>query len=124
MASRESDQDFNARTLGVLKDALGDRETVIGLLNAFCSTTEGLVTKAEQAITLDDLDAVRKTAHSIKGSAGNVGVDAVFHAAERVETCAVSGDVPSAAEQVRLLRRKFDDCCNAIVAGAIPGLDD
>lgn len=124
MSSSETEHDFNPRTLGVLRDALGDRETVVGLLHAFCSSTEGLVAKAEAAITTSDLDSVRKTAHSIKGSAGNVGVDAVFHAAEQVETFAMSGDRSSAAERVRLLRRKFDDCCDVITTGVIPGLDD
>src|SRR5918996_1394209 len=53
-----------------------------------------------ETVAGDDADAVRRAAHSLKSSAGNVGAFTVLEAADRLEAAAEDG---AAAETLRSL---------------------
>jgi HPt (histidine-containing phosphotransfer) domain-containing protein len=55
---------------------------------------------AREGVAGDDADAVRRAAHSLKSSAGNVGAFTVLEAADRLEAAAEDG---AAAETLRSL---------------------
>ncbi len=85
-----------------LADDLG-RDELAALMATFFIDTEQLLAEAEAACKAADLRRVALVAHSIKGSAGNVGFPRVARAAARAEQAARSGNGDVAAE-IALLR--------------------
>lgn len=72
-------------------DLLGeeDPEFVQDLIATFCGTVHGLVGEVRGS---QDLEAVGKVAHQLKGSAANIGLTDVEAAWYQVETGARAGD--------------------------------
>jgi two-component system, sensor histidine kinase and response regulator len=52
-----------------------------------------------EGIVRGDAEVVRRAAHSIKGSAGNIGANAVMHDAAALEERARAGDLEDARER-------------------------
>lgn len=81
--------------LNDLKDMLGDALAEIAV--SFMDGLEGEVTAILQALESDSV-AVRGAAHSLKGSAGNMGARVLASLASSIEQSAVNGDMGRCAE--------------------------
>lgn len=114
---------FDEAMLRELLEALGDDDVVRQLLSAFCETTGELIDDIDAARGRRDLEAVRRIGHSIKGSAGNVGVASVSKAAALIEQAGHEGDAETAFALVDVLIASFQKSREAIVNGEVPGLD-
>lgn len=64
--------------------------------------------KLDAAVEARDLDAVRKSAHAIKGSSGNVGANRLSRIAADVEDSARDGSWNSVAERIAEMRPDFE----------------
>ncbi|MBN2232908.1 MAG: Hpt domain-containing protein, partial [Deltaproteobacteria bacterium] len=56
----------------------------------------------------NDVAAVERQAHTIKGAAANIGGDALGNAAAAVEQAARKGDLPTAADMLAAVEEAFD----------------
>ncbi len=76
----------------------------VGLFcKGFLTEMAGLVTAQEAC----DTDSVRRHAHAIKGSAGNIAAMRLHKQAELVEKSACSGDLTGAAQHIATLQQEF-----------------
>jgi len=93
------------RLLEVYED---DHEGMLELFDLMIKNNRGLLEKLEQAVTAHDLEGVRKAAHSMKGSAGNVGATALHKLAASIEDAARDGSWNGLEENASLARPAFD----------------
>ncbi|MHB1372343.1 MAG: PAS domain-containing hybrid sensor histidine kinase/response regulator [Thauera sp.] len=76
---------------------LGERQIYLGLLRLFVEGGYGK--QLQDAVDAGNTDALRRTAHAIKGSAATIGATALSKAAAELEARVASGS-PDAAESV------------------------
>ena len=81
----------------VLADAAG-KEAVAPILDAFWQSNEELLEQLEAAIATGDADSAAKVAHALKGSAGNLGANAVAETSKRIEYAAKANDMTGARD--------------------------
>lgn len=86
---------LDVAALNELKDMLGD--ALAEIVESFLEGLDAEVAAIGQALAVG-APAVRAAAHSLKGSAGNMGARALAGAASAIEKTAVEGDVPRCAE--------------------------
>ena len=79
----------------VLADAAG-KDAVLPILDAFWQSNDELLEQLEAAIASGDADAAAKVAHALKGSAGNLGANAVAETSKQVEFAAKANDLDTA----------------------------
>jgi len=100
---------LDVAALNDLKDMLG--EALAEIADSFLGGLDGEVGAIQQALGADAV-AIRAAAHSLKGSAGNMGVRVLAQLASAIEKAAMEGDVarcaalaqglPEVATQARL----------------------
>lgn len=89
--------------LGQLRELGGDDGAVFveGIVRSFLAHAERAVVELRAAATSGDRDRMRRAAHGLKGSAGNVGARPLSALAKKVEEVAgAGGDARSAVEAV------------------------
>ena len=79
----------------VLASAAG-KEAVTPILDAFWQSNDELLAQLKAAIAQGDADAAAKVAHALKGSAGNLGANAVAETSKRIEFAAKASDLETA----------------------------
>ncbi|MBC7359028.1 MAG: response regulator [Desulfacinum sp.] len=70
----------------------GNRSLMVRLLHDFCISFEGAADEVLSAMAAGDEEAARRTAHSVKGTAGNLGATALSEAAGALEKALAQGD--------------------------------
>ena len=90
----------------------------------FIQTGGKLVELMRESCASGDWDAVRRAAHSLRGSASNFGAHELIAHCERIEEDAGRGLAAETMVLVELLPRKFDRMCSALNerSGAIPSV--
>jgi HPt (histidine-containing phosphotransfer) domain-containing protein len=76
---------------------MGDEELAREVITQFLTDLPTVIRDLQQQIAESDLISIGKSAHRIKGSAANVGGEALADAASRLEQAAKSGDWAEAA---------------------------
>jgi len=71
----------------------GDPGFVERMIDLFLEETPGRLEAIDSALDREDLGAVRDTAHTLKGAAGNVGARAVVARSAELESAARAGDL-------------------------------
>ena len=79
----------------VLADAAG-KDAVAPILDAFWQSNDELMAQLDAAIASGDADAAAKVAHALKGSASNLGANAVAETSKRIEFAAKAADLEAA----------------------------
>lgn len=100
---------------------LGQRlgEDVLGqVLAIFRAKVPAQVREIEAAVAGGDAARVARLAHSIKGSAGNVGASRLLRAASALEATAREGTVEAAAELVANLGEELTSVLAALPSGS------
>ena len=62
------------------------------LIGSFLEETQSILTNLQTAITNSDLEAIKSTAHSIKGSAGNLRLTEIYDMSKEMELAAGESD--------------------------------
>jgi signal transduction histidine kinase/CheY-like chemotaxis protein/HPt (histidine-containing phosphotransfer) domain-containing protein len=90
----------------------------------FIQTGGKLVELMRESCASGDWDAVRRAAHSLRGSASNFGAHELIAHCERIEEDAGRGLAAETMVLVELLPRKFERMCSALNerSGAIPSV--
>ncbi len=73
---------------GVMRDWSLDHTMYAGYLHMFLEDLEGHLARLREAYRGSDLEALRTTAHALKGSAATVGAERLHRAAAQLETAA------------------------------------
>jgi len=75
--------------LSVLAEKMGyDEEDIEVMLGMFLKKVDNQLKSIEEAIASKDHETIFTTTHAIKGSAGNIGLDAIFELAKGIELTA------------------------------------
>ncbi len=98
-----------------LLERLGGRaEMIPRFVELFCKGVlpqlEGLVT----ALAAEDADGVRRHAHAIKGSAGNIAAQRMHHTAAMIEKAAKEGNLTEAPQQLARLQMEYREFTEAV----------
>lgn len=81
-------------------EALRELQVIMGddfnnLLKTFVTDSTARIAAAEQALAAADGEALRRAAHSFKGSSGNMGAPRLSDLCRRIEELAHGGDIHS-----------------------------
>ncbi|HEY8551600.1 MAG TPA: Hpt domain-containing protein [Vicinamibacterales bacterium] len=92
-----------------------DQPNVVAeLVTLFLEHTPGRIAAIRTALAAADAAAVKRAAHSLKGSSANVGARGMRHVCEQLEHRAAAGDLSEAPALLALLEEE-----SAIVADAL-----
>jgi two-component system, sensor histidine kinase and response regulator len=91
-----------------VKTFLGDKDTLIGLLDPFRKKVAGQLRTLIDDRDEGDLESIREIAHSIKGSSRNLDMSRLGNVAEKIETSAQDGQGDVISPLIEELRVEFD----------------
>jgi HPt (histidine-containing phosphotransfer) domain-containing protein len=91
----------------VLKHVEDDRELLRDLVRLFLDDTPPRVRAIRDAVDSRDAERLRRSAHALKGSAGNLAALAVFEAAQELERTTLTGDWAHAEEACAALESEL-----------------
>lgn len=77
--------------LAMLKDVMEDEFSV--LIDTYLNDGEVRIQGLRQSLCNQDADAVRQTAHSLKGSSSNIGAGPLSQLCMKIENCADKGQL-------------------------------
>ena len=97
-----------------LVENLGDEELVVTLIDIFLDQTPKLMAELDAAIAAKNATGAERTAHSLKGSAGNFGAKNAWQLAQTVEYAGRGGDLSGAAESAKQLNEELQLVMNAL----------
>ena len=78
------------------------------VLKTFLATVPGQIAALAKAVNDNDAVTARRTAHSIKGAAANVGGQELSNAARRAENLGAAGDLKSVAALLSELENELE----------------
>ncbi len=91
--------------ISLLERVEGDQELLAEMVHLFQEDAPKLLAAIRGALKHGDMDVVERTAHSIKGAAGNLSAKALADAAQRLETDAKNKDMESARSSMAEVER-------------------
>ncbi len=92
---------MNIKELG---ERLGlDEEEYSELLELFRETATADITALKSALAAGEAEQVARSAHTISGAAGNMGIMNIHEAAKRIELAANQGALDAVADDVEAL---------------------
>jgi two-component system sensor histidine kinase/response regulator len=103
---------------GALKRVAGNRRLFLGLLKSFAEQQAGAARAVRDALAAGDADLARREAHTVKGVAANLGIEALRAAAADLERAIGAGEV------TELALEDFDLKLSAAVAAIREALGD
>lgn len=86
------------------------------LMDTFLTDSVRQFDELEKALQGSDMDALRRTAHSLKGSCGNVGATSLQEACAKLENCARHGEQDELPALVTNVSSQLRLVCDAIRA--------
>ena len=93
--------EFQVLDKSVLRSSLGDdQELIEEILELFATTTPEIMESLKRAAEEGDLETVGKCAHSIKGSAGNIGAEALLESMRDIEAACTEIDTDAIRKRV------------------------
>ena len=86
------------------------------LMETFLSESARQFAEAQQAWATSDMDQLRRSAHTLKGSCGNVGAEQLQHTCASLEACAKDGDAQDIPQLLDTVAAQLEDVSGAIQA--------
>ncbi len=99
-----------------LKQLGGDEELFAEIAGLFVADAPGLLDAIRAGVEAGDADAVKRAAHTLKGSSGCVGGTHVAAAAARLEALGAAADLSDAAAPVETLSSELTRLLGALAA--------
>ncbi len=96
---------FDAQRLDLLFGR--DRSMVDEIVEIILADYPVTVTKLEQAIDSGDIEEIRNTSHTLKGSLGNVGGNQPSKTARYINEAAKQGDVGTCRDAFKIFSREI-----------------
>ena len=102
---------------GELLERLGGRSEMIArFIGLFCKGVLPQLEGLAAALAAEDAEGVRRHAHAIKGSAGNISALRMNQTASLLEKAAKNGDLAKAPQQLAMLQLEYRDFIEAVTA--------
>lgn len=103
---------FSRRSVPVDRDRLrevtsGDLELQKELIELYLESGAGLIRSIGSAVISGDMDALRRGAHTLKGSSANLGAVGIFDCARRLERDGRKGNLRAAESRLSHLRGEW-----------------
>lgn len=100
-----TDQHLSRETLGMLKDVMGDDFPL--LISTFINDSDEHIQRLHAALTDQDSDAVRRAAHSFRGSCHNLGAVQLASLCEHVEQRSLDGELAGLSDYLAKIEQEF-----------------
>jgi histidine phosphotransfer protein HptB len=100
-------------TLREIEEA-GDDTLVLELIETFQSDTGSRLERMKGALARQDAGGVKAESHSMRGSARQMGADALADSCQTVETGAPKMNWPELTDQIRQAEKRFAEVCAAM----------
>ena len=97
---------FNPDVIQELRLVMGAEFS--GLLRTFVTDSAQRISAIDAALASADVEALRRAAHSFKGSTSNIGTLRMAELCRQIEELARSGTTAGGAALLALLREEFD----------------
>ena len=96
------------------RDVVGELQSVMGssfptLIESFFRDSEQRLTLLQEVIERGDAEELRQTAHSFKGSSGNLGALALSELCLELEQAGRGGQLDRAPELLERIRQAYDE---------------
>jgi HPt (histidine-containing phosphotransfer) domain-containing protein len=91
-----------------------DPELLLDLIHMFLEDAPSKIEGMNQGLEKGDLEQVTQAAHSLKGSAGNLGIRMVQHDCDELQTAGQSKDVDTVRKLVPRLEEHFSQAIAAL----------
>ncbi|MGK0440692.1 MAG: HPt (histidine-containing phosphotransfer) domain-containing protein [Pseudohongiellaceae bacterium] len=88
-----------------LREIMGDEFPQ--LIDIFISDSELRINTIAESVTVGDPEAIRRAAHTLKGSASNMGASALTHLCHVLEDLGHEGRTDGAQEMVEEIAKEF-----------------
>ncbi len=85
----------------------GEPDVLAEVLTLFRTEVPGRIARLRNAWTAGDIEEVHRAAHSLKGSAGNIGARRMFDVCRRLDDLSKSGAMAGAAPLIDELEVEF-----------------
>jgi HPt (histidine-containing phosphotransfer) domain-containing protein len=96
---------------------LGGQELVDSIMEEFVTEATELVNGANDAFALGDIPTVKSNLHTLKGSAGTIGVARMAYIAREAEGKLKLSDTSHLGEELMALKKAFDEFLETIERG-------
>jgi len=101
--------DLKVLDRSVLISSLGDdRELIEEILELFRTAADDILDTLRISVIDGDLESVKKSAHSLKGSAGNIGAYALEESIREVETSCSDGNLKYIMRRIEDAVREYN----------------
>jgi HPt (histidine-containing phosphotransfer) domain-containing protein len=104
----------------LLEAAAGDDGLIAKLIDAFGRETDARIERMRGALAASNFPGIRAEAHTIKGSAGNMGADAAAEACHEVEMACDLQEASLVAARLNRVQELFDEVREAMAAYSNP----
>lgn len=102
----DSPMDLDPAVQSSLRELMHDDYPL--LLDTFIQDSEKRLATLTLSLAQQDWEMFRQTAHSFKGSCGNMGAQALQQACERAEQAGLSANAAAASQSCQDLQRLFE----------------
>lgn len=85
----------------------GDRDTEVMLIDLFISDSGEILAKLKAAAGAEDVNGMREAAHSLKGSAANMGAEPLRALCAQLESLSKAGTVQDAPALLARIETEF-----------------
>lgn len=85
----------------------GEPDLLLQVLTIFLDEAPKRIERLQSALAAGDAAGVQRAAHSLKGSAGNIGAHALFDASRHLDELGKAGDLAAAASALRHLLDEY-----------------
>jgi HPt (histidine-containing phosphotransfer) domain-containing protein len=107
-----ADQRLDSDILAMLKDVMEDEFPV--LIETYLNDGVVRIQGLREALSKQDSDAVRQTAHSLKGSSSNIGAAVLAQLCMKIESCADKGQLAGLDSIVDEVEQEFTAVSQAL----------
>lgn len=92
----------------------GDMELFKEIVDLFLETTPALIATIHEAVIGEDMETLRNMAHSLKGSAANIGALSLRYLSYEIENAATENDLGEARRLAKHLQNEMENLKKAL----------
>jgi HPt (histidine-containing phosphotransfer) domain-containing protein len=100
----------------LLEAASGDESLINDLIEVFSADSDYRIGQMRDALATLDFPRLRFQAHTVKGSARQLGAEAVAEACQEIETGSDLQDAPLIAARLTRVQELFEEVCGAMAS--------
>jgi CheY-like chemotaxis protein/HPt (histidine-containing phosphotransfer) domain-containing protein len=104
----EEDRRPSPINMNDIRERLGiETDVVLEMLDILMEDAPAHIDRIREALAKGDADALTSSAHRLKGAAGNLGAEPLYHVARDLEALGRQGNLPEAEKRYPVLREEI-----------------